>query len=89
MNSFVKEALDNYGRIDVLINNAGIHMSKKLIDTSEGIDLNLTSRIQELIGKYSIFENILPEELLETDFTKLKSAKDDAKIIMNEDLESI
>ncbi len=35
VNSLVKEVLDNYGRIDVLINNAGITYVKKLIDTTE------------------------------------------------------
>jgi 3-oxoacyl-[acyl-carrier protein] reductase len=42
----VSEALDIYGRIDVLINNAGISYVKKLIDTTEEewestLDINL------------------------------------------------
>jgi 3-oxoacyl-[acyl-carrier protein] reductase len=46
VNSLVKEALEIYGRIDVLINNAGITYVKKLIDTTEEqwdqtLDINL------------------------------------------------
>jgi 3-oxoacyl-[acyl-carrier protein] reductase len=35
VSSLVREALDMYGQIDVLINNAGITYVKKLIDTTE------------------------------------------------------
>jgi 3-oxoacyl-[acyl-carrier protein] reductase len=35
VNALVSEALDIYGRIDVLVNNAGISYVKKLIDTTE------------------------------------------------------
>jgi 3-oxoacyl-[acyl-carrier protein] reductase len=46
VNTLVSEALDIYGRIDVLINNAGISYVKKLIDTTEEqwdstLDINL------------------------------------------------
>lgn len=46
VNYIVKEALDKYGRIDVLINNAGITYVKKLVDTTEEewdrtLDINL------------------------------------------------
>lgn len=46
VNNLVSEALDIYGRIDVLINNAGISYVKKLIDTTEEqwdstLDINL------------------------------------------------
>ena len=46
VNTLVKQALDMYGRIDVLINNAGITYVKKLIDTTEEqwdqtLDINL------------------------------------------------
>lgn len=46
VNSLVGEVLQEYGRIDVLINNAGITYVKKLIDTTEEewdstIDINL------------------------------------------------
>jgi 3-oxoacyl-[acyl-carrier protein] reductase len=46
VNNLVSEALDFYGRIDVLINNAGISYVKKLIDTPEEewdstLDINL------------------------------------------------
>lgn len=46
VNDLVSEALDIYGRIDVLINNAGITYVKKLIDTTEEqwdqtLDINL------------------------------------------------
>ena len=46
VNTLVNEALDIYGRIDVLINNAGITYVKKLIDTTEKqwdqtLDINL------------------------------------------------
>jgi 3-oxoacyl-[acyl-carrier protein] reductase len=35
VNTLVNDALETYGRIDVLINNAGITYVKKLIDTTE------------------------------------------------------
>lgn len=46
VNKLVKEILDKYGRIDVLINNAGITYVKKLVDTTEEewdntLDINL------------------------------------------------
>ena len=46
VNTLVKQALEMYGRIDVLINNAGITYVKKLIDTTEEqwdqtLDINL------------------------------------------------
>ena len=46
VNNLVSEAVDIYGRIDVLINNAGISYVKKLIDTTEKqwdstLDINL------------------------------------------------
>jgi 3-oxoacyl-[acyl-carrier protein] reductase len=46
VNTLVKDALEIYGRIDVLINNAGISYVKKLIDTTEEqwdstLDINL------------------------------------------------
>lgn len=46
VNELVNEALNRFGRIDILINNAGISYVKKLIDTSEEewdqtIDINL------------------------------------------------
>ena len=46
VNTLVKDALEIYGRIDVLINNAGITYVKKLIDTTEEqwdqtLDINL------------------------------------------------
>lgn len=46
VNNLVNEALEIYGRVDILINNAGITYVKKLIDTSEEqwddtLDINL------------------------------------------------
>ena len=46
VNTLVSDALDIYGRIDVLINNAGISYVRKLIDTTEEqwdstLDINL------------------------------------------------
>jgi NAD(P)-dependent dehydrogenase (short-subunit alcohol dehydrogenase family) len=46
VNNLVEEVLKKYGRIDVLINNAGISYVKKLIDTTEmewdqTLDINL------------------------------------------------
>src|SRR5207249_4236901 len=46
VNNLVEEVLNKYGRIDILINNAGISYVKKLIDTTEmewdqTLDINL------------------------------------------------
>src|SRR5574341_466419 len=46
VNNLIEEVLNKYGRIDVLINNAGISYVKKLIDTTEEewdstLDINL------------------------------------------------
>ena len=46
VNDLVKEALNNYGSIDVLISNAGISYVKKVVDTTEEewnqtLDINL------------------------------------------------
>ncbi|MDW0216883.1 MAG: SDR family oxidoreductase [Nitrososphaeraceae archaeon] len=58
VNRVVNEALDIYGRIDVLINNAGISYVKKLIDTTEEewdntLDINLK-------GSYLFAKAIVP-----------------------------
>ena len=58
VNRVVNEALDIYGRIDVLINNAGISYVKKLIDTTEEewdntLDINLK-------GSYHFAKAIVP-----------------------------
>ena len=46
VNNLVKEILNKYGRIDVLINNARITFANKLVDTTEEewdqtLDINL------------------------------------------------
>jgi hypothetical protein len=48
----------------------------------------LASKILEVINRYGKFENILPEELLEIDFTELETVKNEIRIIMKDDLES-
>ena len=58
VNAIVSDALDIYGRIDVLINNAGISYVKKLIDTTEEewdntLDINLK-------GSYLFCKAIVP-----------------------------
>lgn len=58
VNRLVNEALGIYGRIDVLINNAGISYVKKLIDTTEEewdntLDINLK-------GSYLFSKAIVP-----------------------------
>jgi NAD(P)-dependent dehydrogenase (short-subunit alcohol dehydrogenase family) len=58
VNNLVKGVLDKYGRIDVLINNAGITYVKKLIDTTEEewdqtLDINLK-------GVFLLSKAILP-----------------------------
>ncbi len=59
VNKLVKEVLDKYGRIDLLINNAGITYVKKLIDTTEEewdhtLDINLK-------GVFLLSKAILPQ----------------------------
>ena len=58
VNAIVSDVLDIYGRIDVLINNAGISYVKKLIDTTEEewdntLDINLK-------GSYLFCKAIVP-----------------------------
>lgn len=58
VNALVSEALDIYGRIDILINNAGISYVKKLIETTEEqwdstLDINLK-------GSYLFCKAIVP-----------------------------
>ena len=58
MNNLVKETLDKYGRIDLLINNAGITYVKKLIDiTEEEWDQTLDINIK---GIFLLSKAILP-----------------------------
>ena len=59
VNRLVNEALGIYGRIDVLINNAGISYVKKLIDTTEEewdntLDINLK-------GSFLFCKAIIPQ----------------------------
>ncbi len=59
VNNLVKEIFDKYGRIDVLINNAGITYVKKLVDTTEEewdhtLDINLK-------GVFLLSKAILPQ----------------------------
>ena len=59
VNNLVKEVLVKYGRIDVLINNAGITYVKKLVDTTEEewnntLDINLK-------GVFLLSKAILPQ----------------------------
>ena len=59
VNNLVKEVLMKYGRIDVLINNAGITYVKKLVDTTEDewdntLDINLK-------GVFLLSKAILPQ----------------------------
>jgi 3-oxoacyl-[acyl-carrier protein] reductase len=59
VNTFVKEVLDNYGRIDVLINNAGITYVKKLVDmTEEEWDRTLDVNLK---GPFLFSKAILPQ----------------------------
>jgi len=64
VNNIVNEALEIYGRIDVLVNNAGITYVKKLIDTTEEqwdhtLDINLKGAFLfcKLIIPYMIRQN--------------------------------
>jgi 3-oxoacyl-[acyl-carrier protein] reductase len=59
VNNLVKEILNKYGRIDLLINNAGITYVKKLVDTTEEewdhtLDINLK-------GVFLLSKAILPQ----------------------------
>ena len=59
VNNLVKEMLDKFGRIDLLINNAGITYVKKLIDTTEEewdytMDINLK-------GVFLLSKAVLPQ----------------------------
>ena len=59
VNNLVKETLVKYGRIDVLINNAGITYVKKLVDTTEE-EWDLTMDIN-LKGVFLLSKAILPQ----------------------------
>ena len=59
MNNLVKGILDNFGRIDLLINNAGITYVKKLVNTKEEewdytMDINMK-------GVFLLSKAILPQ----------------------------
>lgn len=57
VNYIVKEALDKYGRIDVLINNAGITYVKKLGDTTEE---EWDQTLDKLERSFSFFQSDCP-----------------------------
>ena len=65
VSNLVKEILDKYGRIDLLVNNAGITYVKKLVDTTEEewdctLDINLK-------GGFLLSKAILPQ-MIENNF---------------------
>jgi NAD(P)-dependent dehydrogenase (short-subunit alcohol dehydrogenase family) len=58
VNTMVKKAIDTFGTVDILINNAAIHRGNKIIDTSKAdwdlqIEVNLT-------GTYLCSKAVLP-----------------------------
>jgi 3-oxoacyl-[acyl-carrier protein] reductase len=62
VNALVKEVLDKYGKIDFLINNAGITYVKKLIDTTEEewdrtLDINLK-------GVFLLCKTVVPQMIM-------------------------
>ena len=58
VNTLVNEALEIYGRVDIIINNAGITYVKKLIDTTE-VEWDLTLEIN-LKGAFLFCKAIVP-----------------------------
>jgi 3-oxoacyl-[acyl-carrier protein] reductase len=57
VNTLVNEALEIYGRVDVLINNAGISYVIKLIDTEEQWDQTLDINLK---GAFLFCKTIVP-----------------------------
>ena len=75
VNALVNDALDIYGRIDVLINNAGISYVRKLIETTEEqwdntLDINLK-------GSYLFSKAIVPH-MMEHNYGVIINVSSDA-----------
>ena len=52
VNNLVKETLDNYGRIDLLVNNAGITYVKKLVEVMTICPGEVATKMQENVDPY-------------------------------------
>lgn len=83
VNALVNDALDIYGRIDVLINNAGISYVRKLIETTEEqwdntLDINLK-------GSYLFSKAIVPH-MMEHNYGVIINVSSDAGKVGFEDI---
>lgn len=62
VNKMIKEVLDNFGKIDVLVNNAGISEYKLFIDLTQDDVINMLNA--SIVGTFNVTQEVLKKSMI-------------------------